>query len=135
MAATAPRRRLGVREPLETVLGGGTFVSWDRPVRLATSSLGSAGAVSADYAADLEVAREKSGSDESVLTGEGRTRNHRFFVVASDFAFLAGSIGRDAALRLVAAVERATDLDLPLVAMPASGGAPEKEGTSGCAAV
>jgi acetyl-CoA carboxylase carboxyl transferase subunit beta len=51
-------------------------------------------------------------------------------VVASDFAFLAGSIGRDAAQRLVAAVERATDLSLPLVAMPASGGTRMQEGTS-----
>ena len=116
MATTATRRRLGVRELLETVLDAGSFVSWDRPVRRAAGSSGSAVAVSADYAADggyaadLDAAREKSGSDESVLTGEGRIRNHRVVVVVSDFAFLAGSIGRDAAQRLVAAVERATDL-------------------------
>ena len=136
MAATATRRRLGVRELLETVLDAGSFVSWDRPVRRAAGSSGSAGAVSADYAADggyaadLDAAREKSGSDESVLTGEGRIRNHRVVVLASDFAFLAGSIGCDAAQRLVAAVERATDLGLPLVAMPASGGTRMQEGTS-----
>lgn len=130
MATTATRRRLGVRELLEETLDAGTFVSWDRPVRGAQGSSGSADAVSADYAADLEAAHEKSGSDESVLTGEGRIRNHRVVVVASDFAFLAGSIGRDAAQRLVAAVERATDLGLPLVAMPASGGTRMQEGTS-----
>ncbi|HKU35039.1 MAG TPA: carboxyl transferase domain-containing protein [Paenarthrobacter sp.] len=126
MTATATHRRLGARELLELTLDAGTFLSWDRPVR------GAAGfpSVPAGYAADLEAAVEKSGSDESVLTGEGRIRNHRVAVVVSDFAFLAGSIGRDAAQRLVAAVERATELGLPLVAMPASGGTRMQEGTS-----
>ncbi|QOT19755.1 carboxyl transferase domain-containing protein [Paenarthrobacter sp. YJN-5] len=126
MTATATRRRLGARELLEETLDAGTFVSWDAPVRGVVGS-DSAGAA---YAADLAAARHKSGSDESVLTGEGRIRNHRVAVVVSDFAFLAGSIGRDAAQRLVAAVERATHLGLPLVAMPASGGTRMQEGTA-----
>lgn len=126
MTETATRRRLAARDLLEETLDAGTFLSWDRPVR------GVAGfpSVPAGYAAELEAAVEKSGSDESVLTGEGRIRNHRVAVVVSDFAFLAGSIGRDAAQRLVAAVERATELGLPLVAMPASGGTRMQEGTS-----
>ncbi|MFJ4027231.1 carboxyl transferase domain-containing protein [Paenarthrobacter sp. NPDC089989] len=126
MTAMATRRRLGARELLEETLDAGTFVSWDAPVRGVVGS-DSAGAA---YAADLFAAQEKSGSDESVLTGEGRLRNHRVAVVVSDFAFLAGSIGRDAAQRLVAAVERATQLGLPLVAMPASGGTRMQEGTA-----
>lgn len=126
MADTATRRRLGARELLDHTLDAGTYVSWDAPVR----GVVGAGSSSDGYAADLAAARDKSGSDESVLTGEGRIRNHRVAVVVSDFAFLAGSIGRDAAQRLVAAVERATDLGLPLVAMPASGGTRMQEGTS-----
>ena len=125
MTAMAMRRRLGARELLEHMLDAGTFVSWDSPVRGVVGLSAAPG-----YAADLEAAAEKSGSDESVLTGEGRIRNHRVAVVVSDFAFLAGSIGRDAARRLVAAVERATQLGLPLVAMPASGGTRMQEGTS-----
>lgn len=124
MAATATRRRLGARELLDHVLDAGTYVSWDAPVR------GVVGSANVGYAADLTAARSKSGSDESILTGEGRIRNHRIAFVVSDFAFLAGSIGRDAAQRLVAAVERATDLGLPLVAMPASGGTRMQEGTN-----
>lgn len=136
MSATATRRRLGARELLDLMLDAGTFVSWDRPVRGAAGSaaagpvVGSSGIVGEEYAADLAAATEKSGSDESVLTGEGRIRNHRVAVVVSDFAFLAGSIGRDAAQRLVAAVERATERGLPLVALPASGGTRMQEGTS-----
>ncbi|MDI2033197.1 carboxyl transferase domain-containing protein [Paenarthrobacter nitroguajacolicus] len=124
MAATATRRRLGARELLDHLLDAGTYVSWDSPVQGVAEGSGNDG-----YAADLASARDRSGSDESVLTGEGRIRNHRVAVVVSDFAFLAGSIGRDAAHRLVSAVERATDLGLPLVAMPASGGTRMQEGT------
>ncbi|MDD7837047.1 carboxyl transferase domain-containing protein [Paenarthrobacter sp. AB444] len=126
MTTTATRRRLGARELLEITLDAGTFVSWDAPVR------GAAGfpSVPEGYAAELAAAADKSGSDESILTGEGRIRNHRVAVVVSDFAFLAGSIGRDAAHRLVAAVERATKQGLPLIAMPASGGTRMQEGTS-----
>ncbi|MGP0224929.1 carboxyl transferase domain-containing protein [Paenarthrobacter sp. NCHU4564] len=125
MTATATARRLGARELLDVMLDAGTYVSWDRPVRGAAGFDSAAG-----YAADLAAAAQKSGSDESVLTGEGLIRNHRVAVVVSDFAFLAGSIGRDAAQRLVAAVERATERGLPLVAMPASGGTRMQEGTT-----
>jgi len=48
---------------------------------------------------------------------------------SSEFGFLAGSIGRDAADRLVAAVQRATREGLPLLAAPASGGTRMQEGT------
>jgi acetyl-CoA carboxylase carboxyl transferase subunit beta len=125
MTETATRRRLGARELLETMLDAGTFVSWDAPVRGADVFP----SVPEGYAAELAAAAGKSGNDESILTGEGRIRNHRVAVVVSDFAFLAGSIGRDAAQRLVSAVERATGLGLPLVAMPASGGTRMQEGT------
>lgn len=126
MAATTTRRRFGARELLDEMLDADTYVSWDRPVR------GAAGprAARVGYSADLAAAGAKAGSDESILTGEGRIRNHRVAVVTSDFAFLAGSIGRDAAQRLVAAVERATELRLPLIALPASGGTRMQEGTS-----
>ncbi|MGH3366618.1 MAG: carboxyl transferase domain-containing protein, partial [Nocardioidaceae bacterium] len=72
---------------------------------------------------------ERSGVDESVLTGEGRIRGRRVAVVVCEFGFLAGSIGTAAAERLVQAVERATDEGLPLLAAPVSGGMRMQEGT------
>ena len=50
-------------------------------------------------------------------------------VVAGEFGFLAGSIGVAAAERLIAAVERATEEGLPLLAAPVSGGTRMQEGT------
>ena len=59
-------------------------------------------AISEAYAAELAAAAEKSGVDESVLTGEARLHGRRIGVLVGEFGFLAGSIGRAAADRIVA---------------------------------
>lgn len=105
----------------DLVLDPGSWVSWDAPVPDRD--------VPADYAAELARAAERSRQDESVITGEGRLRGRRVAVVAGEFGFLAGSIGVAAAERLIAAVERATEEGLPLLAAPVSGGTRMQEGT------
>ena len=106
---------------IDLVLDAGSWTSWDEPpVR---------GDISAEYAAALDAAAEKSGVDESVLSGEGLMHGRRVAVVLGEFRFLAGSIGRAAADRLVAAIERATREGLPLLAAPVSGGTRMQEGT------
>ena len=114
-------QRLGAHDLISLVLDEGSWVSWD--------SQPAYGEISEAYAADLAAAREKSGVDESVLTGGGSARGRRIAVVAGEFSFLAGSIGQAAATRLVAAVERATAEGLPLIAAPVSGGTRMQEGT------
>lgn len=114
--------RVGARELIETVLDAGTWLSWDvEPVQPPE--------ISEEYAADLKAARERSGNDESVITGRGAISGHEVAVVVGDFAFLAGSIGHAAGERLVAATERATAEGLPLIAAPTSGGTRMQEGT------
>lgn len=112
---------LSARELLELALDHGSWVSWDRP----PGRVGFAAA----YVAELIAAEERSGADEAVLTGEGRVHGRRVAVIVSEFAFMAGSIGRDTADRIVAAVERATRERIPLLAAPASGGTRMQEGT------
>ena len=116
-----PTDRLGARELVDLVLDDGSFESWDAPPTYT--------GVSEAYAADLAAARERSGLDESVLTGRGTMKGRPVAVVASEFRFLAGSIGRAAADRLVTAIHRATEEGLPLVASPTSGGTRMQEGT------
>lgn len=103
------------------VLDEGSWTSWDTTPAY--------GEINDAYAADLARAREKSGVDESVLTGEGTVRGRRVGVIACEFGFLAGSIGQAAATRLVAGIERATAEGIPLVAAPVSGGTRMQEGT------
>ncbi|MCQ4041741.1 acetyl-CoA carboxylase carboxyltransferase subunit alpha/beta [Streptantibioticus rubrisoli] len=106
----------------KTVLDPGTWHSWDEPVAVPASA-------DPDYRADLERARQRSGLDESVVTGEGRVKGRRVALMACEFGFLGGSIGVAAGERLVRAVERATREGLPLLASPASGGTRMQEGT------
>jgi acyl-CoA carboxylase subunit beta len=112
---------LTARELFELMCDDGTFRGWDAPISAMPRAAG--------YAADLERARARTGADESVLTGEGLIHGHRIALMACEFGFLGGSIGRDAARRLVAATERATAEGLPLLAGPASGGTRMQEGT------
>ncbi|MEJ7795666.1 MAG: carboxyl transferase domain-containing protein [Nocardioides sp.] len=113
--------RLSAHDLIELVLDEGSWQSWDvAPER---------GEVSEAYAAELAAAAEKSGVDESVVTGEGLMRGRRVAVLVGEFGFLAGSIGRAAADRLVAAIARSTDEGLPLLAAPVSGGTRMQEGT------
>ena len=115
------RRRWGAEELLGLVLDEGSWESWDRPIDISGHDEG--------YQRELVAAREKAGTDESVITGRGLVRGRPVAVVANEFRFLAGSIGRDAAGRITAAVRRATAEGLPLLATTASGGTRMQEGT------
>ncbi|HZA83345.1 MAG TPA: carboxyl transferase domain-containing protein [Actinomycetes bacterium] len=114
--------RLGAAELIGAVVDPGSWRSWDEPAPTPPG-------VDPAYAAALARARERTGLDEAVVTGTGRLRGRRVAVIASEFGFLAGSIGVAAGERLVRAVERATRERLPLVAAPASGGTRLQEGT------
>jgi acetyl-CoA carboxylase carboxyl transferase subunit beta len=122
-AATSiePGRRWGAEELLELVLDEGSWQPWDRPIDISGHD--------AAYQRELRSARERAGTDESVITGRGLVRGRPVAVVANEFRFLAGSIGRDAAGRITAAVRRATAEGLPLLATTASGGTRMQEGT------
>lgn len=106
---------------IERLLDAGSWTSWDAAAD--RSGLDPA------YVAELERAQARSGVDESVLTGRGTIEGRGVAVVASEFTFLAGSVSRAAADRLVAGIERATAERLPLVGLTCSGGTRMQEGT------
>ncbi|MFG1926392.1 carboxyl transferase domain-containing protein [Cryptosporangium sp. NPDC048952] len=118
---TMAGRRFGARELIAVTVDAGSWTSWDVPPEQ--------GNTAADYAADLERARTKAGTDEAVVTGRARIRGHDVALIVSEFRFLGGSIGRQTAARITAAVRRATAERLPLLAAPASGGTRMQEGT------
>lgn len=109
-------------ELITAVLDEGSWVSWDE-APLAVAEPGS------EYADTLVRASERAGTDESIVTGEGLIGGHRVAAIVGEFNFLAGSIGRAAAERIVRAFERATEEGLPLFAAPTSGGTRMQEGT------
>lgn len=117
----SPQRRWGADDLLELVLDPDSFESWDERVDVSHHP--------ESYRQALAAAAEKSGTDESVLTGRGLVRGRPVAVVANEFRFLAGSIGVASARRIAAAVRRATAEGLPVLATTASGGTRMQEGT------
>lgn len=116
--------RTGALQILDMVLDVGSFRSWDgAPLR--SPQVDSV----PGYEDSLRRAAEKSGVDESVITGEGTLHGRRVVLIACEFDFLAGSIGIAAAERIVGAIERATAEGLPILASPTSGGTRMQEGT------
>ncbi|WP_034271265.1 carboxyl transferase domain-containing protein [Haloechinothrix halophila] len=113
--------RVDAHRLLELVLDPSSFVSWDE------SPVDPAGDPA--YTEELTRAREKTGINEAVITGSGSIDGHQVAMIASEFAFLGGSIGVASAERIVRAIEHATAARLPLVAMPSSGGTRMQEGT------
>ncbi|GAA0942300.1 carboxyl transferase domain-containing protein [Pseudonocardia zijingensis] len=114
------RTDLRARDLIDLVLGD-SFTSWDEPVDFTGLDPG--------YVAQLEAARERSGVDEAVITGAGAIDGTAVAVIAGEFAFLGGSIGRATARRIVTAVQRATRDRLPLLVATCSGGTRMQEGT------
>lgn len=114
-------QRVHARDLLDLVLDPGSWESWDAPVDIDHHPEA--------YRRELLAAAERAGTDESVLTGRGTVRGRPVAVVVNEFSFLAGSIGRAAAERIVAAVRRATAEGLPILASTASGGTRMQEGT------
>lgn len=113
--------RLSARDLIDLVLDDDSWQSWDE----APDHSAATGA----YADQLAAAAEKSGVDESVITGEGTLHGRRVAVLASEFAFLAGSLGTASSERLVRSIRRATAAGLPLLGAPVSGGTRMQEGT------
>lgn len=109
---------------LAEVLDAGTFLPWRTPDSVLADSSDSPA-----YRLERATAAQRADTDESIVIGEGRVRGHRVAVVCSEFSYLAGSIGVDAAERVRVALERATAEGVPVVAAPASGGTRMQEGT------
>src|SRR5690625_1074593 len=94
------------QELIDNFLDPHAVISWDEPIDISEYS--------PEYQQELLRARERSGCDESVLTGEGKVQGRPVAFLVGEFRFLAGSIGRDAANRIVNAIRRATERGLPL---------------------
>ncbi|NUS36498.1 MAG: acetyl-CoA carboxyl transferase, partial [Pseudarthrobacter sp.] len=80
MPTTENVRHLSAAELLGAVVDEGSFVSWDTPPEQPV--------LSGDYARDLAKARDRSGADESVITGAGLIRGRRVALIVSEFSFL-----------------------------------------------
>lgn len=125
-SSSAPER-IGARAMIDAIVDSGSYTTWDTaPVGVAVMY----GDSDPDaYADSLRRARERSGADESVLTGGATVDGRAVAIIACEFSFLGGSIGVAAAERITSAIERATAEGIPVIASPTSGGTRMQEGT------
>ncbi|MET9808836.1 carboxyl transferase domain-containing protein [Streptomyces halstedii] len=82
----------------------------------------------AGYGESRARATARTGEEESVLHGTARVAGRSCVLVAFEFGFLGGSLGRRAGDRLEAAYALATERRLPLVSLVATGGSRMQEG-------
>lgn len=66
--------------------------------------------------------QKRTGLTDAVLTGTGMVRARRVAFAVTDSAFIMGSMGSVVGERLTRLIEHATDHDLPLIIISASGG-------------
>ncbi len=80
------------------------------------------------YKQRLKQTGEQSGAKEAMIIGKGFIRGRAVIVGAMDPFFIMGSMGAVTGEKVVVAVERAMEEDLPLILCTASGGARMHEG-------
>ena len=80
------------------------------------------------YEEKLETTREKTGLTEAVTVGKCKIYGEEAVIGVCDSRFLMGSMGHVVGERITAAVERATELKLPVFIFCCSGGARMQEG-------
>lgn len=114
-------RSPGARQMIGLVADADSWKSWDHSITTVHD---------ADYRSELERARERTGVDEAVITGTATVRGHHVALIVGEFGFLGGSIGVDAGRRIADAMRHATSQNLPILALPTSGGTRMQEGTT-----
>lgn len=82
----------------------------------------------ASYTSKLAKYQQETGLKDAVLTGLGRIGEHRVGLGVMDFKFLGGSMGSVVGEKLTRLIEKATEKQLPLIIISASGGARMYEG-------
>ena len=107
---------------MEFLLDEGSFEEWDQGLT-AGNSLGFPG-----YEEKVRALQERTGLVEAVVTGKGRINGMETVIGVCDGRFMMASMGEAVGEKITRAVERATELSLPVILFACSGGARMQEG-------
>lgn len=114
--------KMTASERAEMLFDEGTFQSFDNHL-LTENPL--------QFPAYTEKVQEdacRTGLNEAVLTGTGNINSHPVVVAIMDSHFRMGSMGSVVGEKITRAIEKATELRLPIIIFSASGGARMQEG-------
>jgi acetyl-CoA carboxylase carboxyl transferase subunit beta len=116
---------IGAHQRLQHLLDEGTWAEYDTGVG-SVDILKFTGATS--YAEQLKKYEKKTGLKEGIVCGLGKIEGRAVSVAVMDFNFLGGSMGSVIGEKLTRAIERGTEMGLPVLIFSASGGARMHEG-------
>ena len=114
--------RMTALERVEVLFDAGTFESIDNNLRTENPLEFPA------YTEKVEQDAKRTGLNEAVLTGIGKINGHEVSVAIMDSYFRMGSMGSVVGEKITRAIEKATELKIPMLIFTASGGARMQEG-------
>lgn len=114
--------RFNAQQLIELIVDPGTFTPWHATTPVTTTP--------EPYRTELATAAAHAGTHESIVAGEGTVHGRRVALISSEFNFLGGSLGINAAHLITETFHRATNEGLPVLAATASGGTRMQEGTA-----
>jgi acetyl-CoA carboxylase carboxyl transferase beta subunit len=114
--------RISAAERIELIIDEGTFVEFD-------SSMQSENPIEfRGYDEKVEMAVKATGVKEAVITGMGKINGMDSVICVMDSRFFMGSMGSVVGEKITRALEKATELKLPIIIFTTSGGARMQEG-------
>ena len=114
--------RLSARERIQSIIDNDTFIEFDNSMK-SKNPLKFEG-----YEKKLNIASANSELNEAVVTGRGRINGEDTVICVMDGSFMMGSMGSVVGEKVTRAVEKATELRLPIIIFTTSGGARMQEG-------
>jgi len=114
--------RIGAKERISITCDEGSFEELDAKMK-AKNPMGYP-----DYEGVLNKAREKSGILDGVITGLCSIGGYRCVIAVMDSNFMMGSMGSVVGEKITRAIEKSTELGLPVIIFTTSGGARMQEG-------
>jgi acetyl-CoA carboxylase carboxyl transferase subunit beta len=117
--------RIGARERIAQLVDRGSFEERDRHL-VTADPLGFKD--TKRYRDRVRAAREKTGTEEAIVTGLGTIGGFPVALAVFDFGFMGGSMGSVVGEKITRIIELAIDKHLPVVIVSASGGARMQEG-------
>lgn len=114
--------KLDARTRISMVADKNTFTEWDNNIEESNPC------EYPGYEEKLQNLKRKTNLDEAVLTGVGEISGQKCVIGVCDTRFLMGSMGEVVGEKLTRAVEKATELSLPVIIFTCSGGARMQEG-------
>lgn len=114
--------RLSARDRINSIIDKNTFIEYDLEIKTKNPL------DFPEYMEKIEIAREKSGESEAVITGEGTIDDRKVVICVMNPNFMMGSMGSVVGEKITRAIEKAGEASLPLIIFTASGGARMQEG-------